>query len=198
MALYDLHTHTTMTDGEMLPIELIRRMSVLGYSTVAITDHADATNLHELITALKRLVSSAREYGVTLLPGVELTHVPPGQIPGLADEAKKHGAIIVVVHGETPMEPVAPGTNQAACSCSNVDVLAHPGLISLEDACMASDNGVALEITSRGGHNRTNGRCGQNRACIRIPDCHRLGLTRSRRPPGHARKKAGGTGCRAQ
>jgi len=52
---------------------------------------------------------------------------------------------------------VAPGTNQAACSCSNVDVLAHPGLISLEDACMASDNGVALEITSRGGHNRTNG-----------------------------------------
>lgn len=157
MVVYDLHTHTTMTDGEMLPIELIRRMSVLGYSTVAITDHADATNLHELIPALKRLIPSAREYGVTLLPGVELTHVPPGQIPGLAGEAKKHGAMIVVVHGETPMEPVAPGTNQAACGCSDVDVLAHPGLITLEDARMASEKGVALEITSRGGHNRTNG-----------------------------------------
>ena len=41
---YDLHTHTILSDGEMLPIELIRRMAVLGYTTVAITDHVDASN----------------------------------------------------------------------------------------------------------------------------------------------------------
>ena len=141
----------------MLPIEIIRRMAVLGYSTVAITDHADATNLPELLTALKRLVPSAGEYGVTLLPGVELTHVPPSRIAVLAREAKMHGARVVVVHGETPMEPVAPGTNRAACGCTDVDVVAHPGLITADDARLAHENGVALEITSRGGHNRTNG-----------------------------------------
>ncbi|OPX67945.1 MAG: hypothetical protein A4E36_01442 [Methanoregulaceae archaeon PtaB.Bin009] len=155
--VYDLHTHTTMTDGEMLPIELVRRMAVLGYKTVAITDHADSTNLCELLASLQRLIPAAREYGVTLLPGVELTHVPPSQIPGLAREAKEHGARIVVVHGETAMEPVAPGTNSAACGCDDVDVLAHPGLITPEDALRASGHQVALEITSRGGHNRTNG-----------------------------------------
>jgi histidinol phosphatase-like PHP family hydrolase len=38
-----------------------------------------------------------------------------------------------------------------------VNVLAHPGLITPEDALLAAKNGIALEITSRGGHNRTNG-----------------------------------------
>ena len=31
--MYDLHTHTILSDGEMLPIELIRRMAVMGYTT---------------------------------------------------------------------------------------------------------------------------------------------------------------------
>ncbi|MCQ8894631.1 MAG: histidinol phosphate phosphatase domain-containing protein [Methanolinea sp.] len=155
--MYDLHTHTTMTDGEMLPIEIIRRMAVLGYTEVAITDHADPTNLATLLPALERLIPAARAFGITLLPGVEITHVPPPMIPELAREAKRLGARIVVVHGETPMEPVAPGTNLAACRCEHVDVLAHPGLITGEEAESAREHGVALELTSRGGHNRTNG-----------------------------------------
>ncbi len=57
--LYDLHTHTTLTDGEMIPIELVRRMSVLGYSTVAITDHADSTNMDFLVESINRLKASA-------------------------------------------------------------------------------------------------------------------------------------------
>ena len=42
--MYDLHTHSILSDGEMLPIELIRRMAVAGYTTVAITDHVDLSN----------------------------------------------------------------------------------------------------------------------------------------------------------
>jgi histidinol phosphatase-like PHP family hydrolase len=38
-----------------------------------------------------------------------------------------------------------------------VDILAHPGLISEEDAQTAAENDVCLEITARNGHNRTNG-----------------------------------------
>jgi histidinol phosphatase-like PHP family hydrolase len=154
---YDLHTHTTLTDGEMIPAELVRRMAVLGYTTVAITDHADSTNLHHLIESIILLKHSAELYGVRLLSGVELTHIPPSLIPTIARDAKNSGADIVLVHGESPVEPVAAGTNHAACTCRDVDVLAHPGFITDEDAHEARDHGVALEITSRAGHNRTNG-----------------------------------------
>ena len=155
--MYDLHTHTILSDGEMLPIELIRRMAVIGYTTVAITDHADPSNIEEILANLAKVRKSAQIYGVKLLCGVELTHVPPELIADLAKSAKEQGADIVVVHGETPVEPVAPGTNHAACGCRYVNVLAHPGLVTIKDAQLAAKNGVALELTSRGGHNRTNG-----------------------------------------
>ncbi|MCK9580367.1 MAG: histidinol phosphate phosphatase domain-containing protein [Methanoregula sp.] len=155
--MYDLHTHSILSDGEMLPTELIRRMAVAGYTTVAITDHVDLSNAGSVLATLARVRESAKLYGVRLLCGVEITHVPPAQIAGLAKSAKSSGADIVVVHGETPVEPVAEGTNHAACSCKHVNVLAHPGLVTLRDARLAEENGIALEITSRGGHNRTNG-----------------------------------------
>ncbi|MDV2481445.1 histidinol phosphate phosphatase domain-containing protein [Methanoculleus sp. Wushi-C6] len=155
--MYDLHTHTILSDGELLPTELVRRAAVLGYETLAVTDHADASNLAHLVEAVGEVRDAARCYGVDLLVGVELTHVPPTLIPALARDAKRRGADIVVVHGETVVEPVAPGTNRAACTCEDVDVLAHPGLVTEEDAREAATRGIALEITSRGGHNRTNG-----------------------------------------
>jgi histidinol phosphatase-like PHP family hydrolase len=155
--LYDLHTHSILSDGEMLPLELLRRMAVIGYTTVAITDHVDPSNTTSVIESLIRVRESAKLFGVTLLCGVEITHVPPSQIADLAKKANSAGADIIVVHGETPVEPVAAGTNHAACGCKYVNVLAHPGLITIEDALLAARNGIALEITSRGGHNRTNG-----------------------------------------
>ena len=59
--------------------------------------------------------------------------------------------------GETVTEPVAPGTNRASVESSEVDVLAHPGFITLEEAQIAKDNGVLLEVSGRAGHNITNG-----------------------------------------
>ncbi len=155
--MYDLHTHTLLSDGELLPAELLRRMAVLGYTVVAITDHADLSNIVYLLTAINRMKETAARHGVRLLAGVELTHIPPPEIASCAALAKEQGADIVVVHGESPVEPVAPGTNAAACSCPLVDILAHPGLIRESEATLAATNRVSLEITSRGGHNRTNG-----------------------------------------
>ncbi|MDD1678908.1 MAG: histidinol phosphate phosphatase domain-containing protein [Methanomicrobiales archaeon] len=177
---YDLHTHTLLSDGEMLPIELIRRAAVTGYTIVAISDHADSTNLSEIIIAVRRLEESATEYGVRLLCGVELTHVPPSRIALMARRAKQEGADLVVVHGETVVEPVAEGTNRAACTCPDVDILAHPGLITPEDLQAAATHQVALEITSRAGHNRTNGhvaKLGIEAGCILVinSDAHAPG-----------------------
>ncbi|MDO5845749.1 MAG: histidinol phosphate phosphatase domain-containing protein [Methanocorpusculum sp.] len=155
--MYDFHCHTTYSDGELIPTELIHRMADAGYTEMAITDHADFSNVDALISAVKKVKRSASCYGISLLTGVELTHVPPEEIDELAKYAKTHGADIVVVHGETVVEPVAPGTNRAAIESAYVNILAHPGILSEEDAKCAARNGIFLEITSRHGHNRTNG-----------------------------------------
>jgi histidinol phosphatase-like PHP family hydrolase len=155
--MYDFHCHTAMSDGELLPTELIRRMAIFGYTEMALSDHADFSNIRELIRAEEAVKRSAELYGIRLYSGVEITHVPPDQIDELAKYAKYLGAEIVIVHGETIVEPVASGTNAAALSSAHVDILAHPGMIMDDDAHLAAKNGVYLEITSRGGHNRTNG-----------------------------------------
>jgi histidinol phosphatase-like PHP family hydrolase len=155
--MIDLHTHSLLSDGELLPSELVRRAKVIGYEAIAITDHADYTNLEKLVDASRKARVLEESYGIVVIPGVELTHLPPEHIAPLAKRAKELGAEIVVVHGETPAEPVAPGTNRAAVACKDVDVLAHPGFITLEEAKLAAANGILLEITARGGHNMTNG-----------------------------------------
>jgi histidinol phosphatase-like PHP family hydrolase len=158
----DLHTHSFLSDGALLPSEMLRRVEVMGYGVLAITDHADASNLEELLVQLNRLSQQeAHGFNVVLIPGVELTHVPPTRIPALAMHARRLGARLVVVHGETPAEPVAPGTNRAAVECPEVDILAHPGFITEEEAAFAASNGIALELTARGGHNITNGHVAQ-------------------------------------
>ena len=155
--LIDLHTHTIFSDGELLPSELVRRAVIHGYEAIAITDHADYTNLEQLIEAAKKAKYLEDDWNIRVLAGVELTHVPSRKIAPLAKKAKDLGAEIVVVHGETIAEPVAAGTNAVSAACEYVDILAHPGLISEEDVQTAAENNVCLEITFRNGHNRTNG-----------------------------------------
>ncbi len=92
-----------------------------------------------------------------MIQGAEITHAPAEVIGKLASKAKKYGADIVVVHGETIVEPVIEGTNLAAVNCPDVDILAHPGLITVEEAKTAKENDIALEISARKGHSLGNG-----------------------------------------
>lgn len=153
----DLHTHTLMSDGELLPIELARRAAVMKHEALAITDHADPSNIGRIIKETKKDISLAREWDLDLLVGVELTHIPARKLDSVVEMAKKAGADIIVVHGETISEPVDRGTNHAAVNNPEVNILAHPGFITMEDAQAAADNGVVLEITSRPSHSMTNG-----------------------------------------
>ena len=63
---------------------------------------------------------------------------------------------LIVIHGETLAEPVAPGTNRAALE-ADIDILAHPGLITLEDVLLAKERGIFLELSARKGHCLANG-----------------------------------------
>ena len=151
--------HTFLSDGELLPMELIRRCHVNGYTMMAITDHASPSVMERQITEAKRDAElAASKWGLKILVGVELTHVPTNAIDTSAKTAKGLGAEIVVVHGETIVEPVEPGTNLAAVKSEWVDILAHPGILSEEEAETAAMSGVFLELSCRRGHCLGNGR----------------------------------------
>ncbi len=159
--MIDLHTHSLFSDGELIPSESAQRAYAAGYKTIAITDHADYSNIDFIIPRIIRACTAITSKGnIQVLPGLELTHVDPSDIAPLAAEARKLGAKIVVVHGETLTEPVPPGTNLAAIQ-AGVDILAHPGLITDEEVRLAAQNGVFLEITTRRGHSFTNGHVAQ-------------------------------------
>ncbi len=155
--MIDFHTHTFFSDGALVPSEHVRRVEQMGYQAIAITDHADSSNIGILIPNLVRVAKDLNQVNTTtLIVGVELTHVPPTLIAPLAKECRALGAQIIVVHGETPVEPVLPGTNRAALE-ADVDLLAHPGFISEEEAALAAKRGILLELSGRKGHSLTNG-----------------------------------------
>lgn len=155
--MIDLHTHTFFSDGELLPSELIQRARKKGYGVIGLTDHADAGNYEMILENLLKVQQSVKVYeDIRVLVGIEITHVPPSKIGELARSAREKGAQLVVVHGETLVEPVEAGTNEAAID-AGADILAHPGLLSPSLALQAAQKGVLLEISVRRGHSLTNG-----------------------------------------
>ena len=156
--MYDFHTHTFLSDGALSPTELIRRALARGYRAMALTDHVGLGNLEFVLKALIiDCEQASKRWDILALPGVEITHVPKEDIDLVARTAKEMGAKLVAVHGETPVEPVEPGTNEAALRSDFVDVLAHPGLITYDEARLAAERGIYLEVSARKGHSLANG-----------------------------------------
>ena len=195
--MIDLHTHTFLSDGELVPAELIRRAACRGYRYLGITDHADASNLEEVVTAAVAASSLGRHWGIKVRPGVELTHLPAKLIPAMVREARRLGARLVMVHGETIVEPVEEGTNRMAIE-GGADILSHPGLITSGDARRAARRNVHLEITARKGHSLANGHVARAALAAGAPlvlgtDCHGPGDLISAE---EARRVAMGAGLR--
>ena len=155
--MIDLHMHTVFSDGALIPSELARRAEYKGLTAIAITDHGDLSNIDFIVPRIAAVASRLNPHmSITVIPGIEITHVPPALYSETVALARQLGAKLIVAHGETIAEPVAPGTNRAAID-AGVDILAHPGLISEADVRAAVENGVCLEITARKGHSLTNG-----------------------------------------
>lgn len=154
--MYDLHTHSLLSDGVLLPSEIARRYEDKGYKAVAITDHADYSNIESVTKAILEFTRHwPKNSAIKVLPGIELTHLPLAQFKPLAKYAREQGIKIIVAHGETLAEPVIKGTNRAALE-ADIDILAHPGLISDEEVKLAKKKDIFLELTSRRGHADTN------------------------------------------
>ncbi|ABX31380.1 PHP domain protein [Petrotoga mobilis SJ95] len=157
--VYDFHTHTILSDGELICSEQIRRAQTHGYAAIAISDHVDESNIDFVLSSLNKFVDNESSFfeGIKILKGVEITHVPPSLIDELAKYAKENGADVVLVHGETIVEPVFQKTDYYAVNSKYVDILAHPGLITEEEVALAASNGVFLELSARKGHSLSNG-----------------------------------------
>ena len=154
--MFDLHCHSLLSDGVLLPSEIAVRYLDKGYKAIAITDHADYSNIKATIDAILNFTHHwPKDTKINVLPGIELTHLPLEQFQPLAKYARSQGIKVIVAHGETLAEPVIKGTNLAAIK-ADIDILAHPGLITDKEAKLAKEKGIFLEITARQGHRDTN------------------------------------------
>lgn len=155
--MIDFHTHSLLSDGELIPSELVARAKARGYRAIGIADHVDGSNADLVVP---RLAGVCRALGAAnrmeVLAGAEITHVPPALIGELVNRCREMGAEYIIVHGETIAEPVAEGTNDAALS-ARIDILAHPGLLTIAQAKRAAARGILLEISARKGHCLSNG-----------------------------------------
>ncbi len=62
----DLHTHTTFSDGGNSPCALVRMAKSKGISILGITDH-------DSVNGINQAIECGKEYGVEIVPGVELS-----------------------------------------------------------------------------------------------------------------------------
>jgi histidinol phosphatase-like PHP family hydrolase len=161
--IIDFHTHTNLSDGSHNPAEHIRNALVNGYGIIGISDHVDAATLDCILKKTIKLCDETQKFldnEIYIMANVEITHVPPLQIAELTIRARSLGAELVIVHGETRAESVYPGTNIAAIK-AHVDILAHPGFITQEEADLARELDIYLELTHKHGHSITNGHVAQ-------------------------------------
>ncbi|HZP84676.1 MAG TPA: PHP domain-containing protein [Chthonomonadaceae bacterium] len=62
----DLHAHTTASDGDQTPTELVRRAAEIGLTAIAVTDHDTTAGVAEALVA-------GKQYGIEVVPGIELS-----------------------------------------------------------------------------------------------------------------------------
>ncbi len=63
--MIDLHVHTTASDGQYSPAQIIRKAAEKNLKAIAITDH-------DTVAGLQEAKEAGRELGVTVVPGIEL------------------------------------------------------------------------------------------------------------------------------
>ena len=71
----DLHAHTTASDGDLSPTQLIWWAKAIGLSAIAVTDHDTTGGIAEAVLA-------GQKYEIEVVPGVELSadiDIPKGQ-----------------------------------------------------------------------------------------------------------------------
>ena len=62
----DLHVHSNISDGTMTPEQVVKLAADSGLAAIALTDH-------DTIDGIEEAVKAGEEYGVKLIPGIEIS-----------------------------------------------------------------------------------------------------------------------------
>ena len=90
--MIDLHMHSLFSDGVLIPSEVVSRCLAVGYTGIAITDHADPSNLEYMVERMVHVCGQLHgKVGLEVHPGVEITHVPPELIARMAKAREAAG-----------------------------------------------------------------------------------------------------------
>lgn len=66
MTIYDLHTHSTSSDGKFSPRDVVNQAFENGVKYLALTDH-------DTVSGITEALDEANKLGVKLIPGIELS-----------------------------------------------------------------------------------------------------------------------------
>ncbi len=165
----DLHMHTTASDGRCTLEEMVRMARDLGYKTIAITDHSQASvianglkpeRLLEHIETIRRLDRATR--GITILAGAEVDMLPDGRLDYPDELMAQLDWVVASLHFGASRD-IEANTQRTLAAIRNpyVNLIAHPTnrLIGRRDAMPldveaiakeAARTGTALEINASG------------------------------------------------
>jgi 3',5'-nucleoside bisphosphate phosphatase len=128
MTVFDLHCHSTASDGVLTPRALVERATGMGVDVLALTDHDELRGLEEA-------AATAAAQGIRLIPGVEVSVTWSGStvhVVGLAVDPA-HPGLVAGLAGNRG--------GRAARARAMSDELARMGIAgALEGAYAYADN----------------------------------------------------------
>lgn len=90
--IVDLHSHSTSSDGELTPAELLAKARAAGMEAMAVTDH-------DTVAGLAEAEEAARAAGIELVPGIELSAFLDGREVHILGHFIDRGSEKLVVMG---------------------------------------------------------------------------------------------------
>ena len=134
----ELHAHTTWSDGELSVRELVELYGAAGFDVLCVTDHVlrhddpwpiqhgrsgvNATNVGAYLDEIEREgVRALSDYGLLLVPGVELTYNDP-------DPNEAFHAVAVGLHGVVSVDDGPAAAMETARDRGAAILVAHPHL----------------------------------------------------------------------
>jgi predicted metal-dependent phosphoesterase TrpH len=83
--MVDFHTHSSASDGDYSPVQLMREAKKRGISAIALTDH-------DTLGGLESAGAEAKALGIHFIPGIEISinWIGEGPIPGIGPGGEFH------------------------------------------------------------------------------------------------------------
>lgn len=146
---FDLHTHTTASDGTLTPAELVRHAVESGVSVIAITDHDSVDGIEEALAEVSAVRATGKS--ITLVPGVELSAVDEGRDVHMLGFFVDHTdpALLTALADLRSARVERARTIVSALRTAGFDI-DHEEVLALSDGGSVGRSHVARALVSRG------------------------------------------------